>query len=90
MRARATYPHHTKPLHGAEEIARTLTDYRNAIQWVRGQVVRRANRGQGPSDHRAWGQAAAPPGRHKPYLQAVPSKAGVAAKNALIKTVNYL
>ncbi|MBI4797346.1 MAG: MBL fold metallo-hydrolase [Desulfarculus sp.] len=39
-------PCHTKPIHGAGEIAQALTDYRDAIQWVRDQVVRRANQGQ--------------------------------------------
>jgi alkyl sulfatase BDS1-like metallo-beta-lactamase superfamily hydrolase len=49
MRARAPehlIPNHTKPIHGAGEISRALTDYRDAIQWVRDQVVRRANQGQ--------------------------------------------
>ena len=39
-------PMHTKPIHGQEEIAKALTDYRDAIQWVRDEVVRRANRGE--------------------------------------------
>ena len=49
MRARAPehlVPMHTKALHGAEEISQVLTDYRDAIQWVQGDVVRRANLGQ--------------------------------------------
>jgi alkyl sulfatase BDS1-like metallo-beta-lactamase superfamily hydrolase len=33
-------------MHGREEIAEALTDYRDAIQWVRDEVVRRANRGE--------------------------------------------
>ena len=36
-------PSHTRPVHGAEEIARRLTDYRDAIQWLRDEVVRGAN-----------------------------------------------
>ena len=36
-------PSHTRPVHGADEIARRLTDYRDAIQWLRDEVVRGAN-----------------------------------------------
>lgn len=36
---------HTQPLHGKEKILRALTDYRDAIQWLRDEVVRRANKG---------------------------------------------
>ncbi len=39
-------PSHTGPLHGRDEIATTLTTYRDGIQWVRDAVVRGANRGQ--------------------------------------------
>ena len=38
-------PSHTRPRRGREEIARALRDYRDGIQWVRDEVVRRANRG---------------------------------------------
>lgn len=38
-------PNHTKPIHGKQEIAQALTNYRDAIQWVRDEVVRGANRG---------------------------------------------
>lgn len=38
-------PTHTRPIHGKEEIAETLTNYRDAIQWVRDEVVRGANKG---------------------------------------------
>ncbi len=37
-------PCHTIPIHGKENIAKALTDYRDAIQWVHDEVVRRANR----------------------------------------------
>lgn len=37
-------PCHTRSVHGKEKIARVLTDYRDAIQWVHDEVVRRANR----------------------------------------------
>jgi len=39
-------PIHTKPVHGKKEIAEVLTNYRDAIQWIRDEVVRRANRGE--------------------------------------------
>jgi len=39
-------PSSTNPLHGKEKIAQILTNYRDAIQWVRDEVVRRANRGE--------------------------------------------
>lgn len=39
-------PNHTRPVHGKKEIAETLTGYRDAIQWVRDETVRRANMGE--------------------------------------------
>lgn len=45
LNAEHMLPMHTKPIHGREEIARTLTDYRDAVQWLRDQVVRMANEG---------------------------------------------
>lgn len=39
-------PCHTRPLSGAAEIGETLTSYRDAMQWVRDEVVRRANAGE--------------------------------------------
>ncbi|HQO61939.1 MAG TPA: alkyl sulfatase dimerization domain-containing protein, partial [Deltaproteobacteria bacterium] len=38
-------PCHTVPVHGAQEIATILTNYRDAIQWVRDETVRLANKG---------------------------------------------
>ena len=38
-------PSHTAPIVGAESVAQELTDYRDAIQWVRDQVVKGANEG---------------------------------------------
>jgi alkyl sulfatase BDS1-like metallo-beta-lactamase superfamily hydrolase len=38
-------PMHTKPIHGAAEIAEALTNYRDAMQWIRDEVVRGANQG---------------------------------------------
>lgn len=39
-------PGHTAPIHGEERIQEVLRNYRDAIQWVRDEVVRRANRGE--------------------------------------------
>lgn len=39
-------PTHTIPIHGKEKIQQALTDYRDAIQWVRDEVVRGANAGK--------------------------------------------
>jgi alkyl sulfatase BDS1-like metallo-beta-lactamase superfamily hydrolase len=39
-------PMHTRPVHGRGEIDAALTDYRDAIQWVRDETVRGANRGE--------------------------------------------
>jgi alkyl sulfatase BDS1-like metallo-beta-lactamase superfamily hydrolase len=38
-------PIHTKAIHGEAAIEDALASYRDAIQWVRDEVVRRANRG---------------------------------------------
>ena len=38
-------PGHTKPIVGKEEIARVLTIYRDAIQYVHDQGVRSMNKG---------------------------------------------
>lgn len=39
-------PCHTNPLHGREAVGQALTNYRDAIQWLLDEVVRRANQGQ--------------------------------------------
>lgn len=39
-------PNHTLPVHGSKKIAEALTGYRDAIQWVRDDTIRRANRGE--------------------------------------------
>jgi alkyl sulfatase BDS1-like metallo-beta-lactamase superfamily hydrolase len=39
-------PSHTRPIRGAAAIEEALRDYRDAIQWVRDEVVRRANAGE--------------------------------------------
>jgi alkyl sulfatase BDS1-like metallo-beta-lactamase superfamily hydrolase len=39
-------PSHTIPVHGQERIAEELTAYRDAIQWVKDEVVRAANAGE--------------------------------------------
>lgn len=46
LEAEHLVPGHTNPIHGKEKIAKVLTNYRDAIQWVRDEVVRRANRGE--------------------------------------------
>lgn len=38
-------PNHTKPIHGRDEILTALANYRDAIQWVRDETIRGANRG---------------------------------------------
>jgi alkyl sulfatase BDS1-like metallo-beta-lactamase superfamily hydrolase len=45
LRPEHLIPCHTAPIHGEKEIAAALTNYRDAIQWVRDEVVRGANRG---------------------------------------------
>ena len=45
LRPEHLVPCHTIPIHGEKEIAAALTNYRDAIQWVRDEVVRGANRG---------------------------------------------
>lgn len=40
-------PAHTYPVRGSEEIQRRLRDYRDAIQWIRDDVVRLATAGKG-------------------------------------------
>lgn len=39
-------PCHTNPMHGREVVGQALTNYRDAIQWLLNEVVRRANQGQ--------------------------------------------
>lgn len=43
-------PSHTRPLAGADEIARVLTDYRDAIRYVYDQTVRGMNAGLTPDE----------------------------------------
>lgn len=43
-------PSHTRPLHGADEIARVLTAYRDAIRYVYDQTVRWMNAGLTPDE----------------------------------------
>jgi alkyl sulfatase BDS1-like metallo-beta-lactamase superfamily hydrolase len=45
LRPKHLIPNHTKPIHGQEAINQALTNYRDAIQWVRDAVVRGANQG---------------------------------------------
>jgi alkyl sulfatase BDS1-like metallo-beta-lactamase superfamily hydrolase len=43
-------PSHTRPISGADEIQATLTDYRDAIQFVHDQTVRAMNQGLTPDE----------------------------------------
>ncbi len=44
--ARVLLPSHTIPVTGKDAVAAALTSYRDGIQWVRDETIRRANRGQ--------------------------------------------
>ncbi|MCB9749638.1 MAG: MBL fold metallo-hydrolase [Myxococcales bacterium] len=71
MRRRAPehlVPSHTPPLHGRAHIQDVLTSYRDAIQWVRDEVVRGSNRGE--SVEQLVARVGLPPHlADKPYLQ---------------------
>jgi alkyl sulfatase BDS1-like metallo-beta-lactamase superfamily hydrolase len=43
-------PHHTRPVAGASEIYETLTNYRDAIQFVHDQTIRLMNQGLSPAE----------------------------------------
>jgi alkyl sulfatase BDS1-like metallo-beta-lactamase superfamily hydrolase len=43
-------PSHTEPIHGADDIQKILTDYRDAIQYVHDQTVRGMNLGMMPDE----------------------------------------
>lgn len=43
-------PHHSKPIEGADKIYETLTNYRDAIQYVHDQTIRLMNRGLLPQE----------------------------------------
>lgn len=43
-------PSHTRPISGAEEVAETLTAYRDAIQYVHDQTIRGMNQGLTPEE----------------------------------------
>lgn len=45
LRPEHLLPCHTVPIHGEQEIETALTNYRDAIQWVRDEVIRGANKG---------------------------------------------
>ncbi len=45
LRPEHLVPCHTVPIQGEQEINTVLTNYRDAIQWVRDEVIRGANRG---------------------------------------------
>jgi alkyl sulfatase BDS1-like metallo-beta-lactamase superfamily hydrolase len=43
--AEVLIPSHTTPVYGVEAVAKALTNYRDAIQWIRDRVVQAANQG---------------------------------------------
>ncbi|MBI5523311.1 MAG: MBL fold metallo-hydrolase [Desulfarculus sp.] len=91
MRARAPehlIPCHTKALHGAEAINQALTDYRDAIQWVRDQVVRRANQGQ-DIDTIAREVKLPPHLAGKPYLQETYGQVDWSAKAIYVNNLGW-
>jgi len=45
LRAEYLVPCHTRPLTGADRIYETLTNYRDAIQFVHDQTIRLMNKG---------------------------------------------
>ncbi|MCP5001225.1 MAG: MBL fold metallo-hydrolase [Hyphomicrobiales bacterium] len=48
MDAEVMIPQHSRPVLGADEIKKRLTDYRDAIQFVHDQTIRRINKGMTP------------------------------------------
>jgi len=68
LKAEYLVPLHTRPLFGAETIQETLTNYRDAIQYVHDQTVRWMNRGLAPDE--IVRRVKLPPHlAEKPYLQ---------------------
>ncbi|MEZ4429451.1 MAG: alkyl sulfatase dimerization domain-containing protein [Nannocystaceae bacterium] len=71
MRRRAPehlVPSHTGPIRGRAAVLEALTDYRDAIAWVRDELVRAANAGE-PLDDAVTRIGLPPHLAHKPYLQ---------------------
>jgi len=50
LKAEFLVPCHTRPLKGIEKISETLTDYRDAIQYVHDQTIRWMNKGLTPDE----------------------------------------
>ena len=48
LKAEYLVPHHTRPIKGADKIYETLTNYRDAIQYVHDQTIRLMNQGLSP------------------------------------------
>ncbi len=48
LKAAYLVPHHTRPLTGADTVHETLTNYRDAIQFVHDQTIRLINQGLAP------------------------------------------
>lgn len=67
LKAEFLVPHHTRPITGADNIFTTLTNYRDAIQFVHDQTIRLMNRGLTPLE--IVEQVKLPPHlARKPYL----------------------
>jgi alkyl sulfatase BDS1-like metallo-beta-lactamase superfamily hydrolase len=67
LKAEYLIPHHTRPLTGADTIHETLTNYRDAIQFVHDQTIRLMNQGLTPLE--IVGQVKLPPHlARQPYL----------------------
>ena len=73
-------PSHTKPIVGKEEIARVLTDYRDAIRYVYDQTMRGINRGLLPDEIAATLKLPAHLAA-SPYLQEFYGRPGWSAKS---------
>jgi alkyl sulfatase BDS1-like metallo-beta-lactamase superfamily hydrolase len=68
LNAEYLIPHHTRPVIGADTIYETLTNYRDAIQFVHDQTIRLMNQGLTPLE--IVEQVKLPPHlAQKPYLQ---------------------
>lgn len=80
LHARFLVPSHTRPLSGAADIDKALTDYRDAIRYVYDQTVRLMNQGLLPDEIAARVQLPAHLAA-SPYLQPFYGKASWSAKS---------
>ncbi|MFH1138289.1 MAG: alkyl sulfatase dimerization domain-containing protein [Pseudomonadota bacterium] len=73
-------PSHGRPILNAGQAARTLTEYRDALQWVRDEVIRGINRGEGP-DELAANIGLPPHLAEKPFLKEIYGRIDWAARD---------